>query len=132
VVTLQGVVPDCPEEVLVQLSILTPEDVVFSAVHVLPAEIQLLLDQFAILFEEPAGLPPSRACDHQIPLLPGARPVNIRPYRYPPALKTEIEKQVADMLLRVSYNLVPVCFRPRFFWSRRKMAPTGFVWIFVT
>jgi hypothetical protein len=101
VVTLQGVVPDHPEEVLVQLSILTPEDVVPSAVHVLPAEIQLLLDQFAILFEEPTSLPPSRACDHQIPLLPGARPVNIRPYRYPPALKTEIENRLRICSLRV-------------------------------
>jgi hypothetical protein len=63
VVTLQGVVPDCPEEVLVQLSILTPEDVVPSAVHVLPAEIQLLLDQFAVLFEEP---PASLRLEHVI------------------------------------------------------------------
>lgn len=30
----------------------------------------------------------------------GAKPVYIRPYRYPPALKDEIEKQVQDMLQR--------------------------------
>jgi hypothetical protein len=64
----------------------------------LPAEIQSLIDQFGILFEEPQGLPPSRACDHAIPLIPGARPVNIRPYRYPPAMKTKIEKQIVEML----------------------------------
>jgi hypothetical protein len=98
VVTLQGVVSECPEEVLVQLSILTPKAVVSAEVNVLPAKILLLLAQFAVLFEEPAGLPPSRACDHQIPLIPGARPMNIRPYHYPPALKTKIEKQVADVL----------------------------------
>uniref|UniRef100_A0A452YJ10 Reverse transcriptase domain-containing protein n=1 Tax=Aegilops tauschii subsp. strangulata TaxID=200361 RepID=A0A452YJ10_AEGTS len=33
-----------------------------------------------------------------IPLLPGAKPVNIRPYRYSPAQKDEVERQVADML----------------------------------
>ena len=36
--------------------------------------------------------------DISMPLIPGARPVNIRPYCYPPALRDEIEKQVADML----------------------------------
>ena len=36
--------------------------------------------------------------DHSIPLLPGASPVNLRPYHYNPAQKTEIEKQVSDML----------------------------------
>lgn len=45
-------------------------------------------------------LPPKRACDHSIPLVPGAKPVHIRPYRYPPALKDEIEKQVANMLAK--------------------------------
>ena len=57
-----------------------------------------MIGQFAPLFAELASLPPSRACDHEIPLLPGAQPVNIRPYRYPPALRDEIEKQVAEML----------------------------------
>jgi hypothetical protein len=97
-ITLQGVLPAFPDEVVVQLCVLSPTGEHFSSVT-LPSEcIQLLLDQFSVVFEEPAGLLPSRACDHEITLLPGARPVNIRPYRYPPALKTEIEKQVADML----------------------------------
>ncbi|XP_039771719.1 uncharacterized protein LOC120639854 [Panicum virgatum] len=65
---------------------------------ILPVEVQTLIDQFASLFDEPSSLPPSRACDHEIPLIPGARPVNISPYRYPPALRDEIEKQVAEML----------------------------------
>jgi hypothetical protein len=95
---LQGVVPIQPDEVLVQLCVLSSEPVCSSAVPLLPAEIQLLIDQFSELFQEPDGLPPSRACDHEIPLIPGARPVSVRPYRYPPALKTEIEKQVAEML----------------------------------
>ena len=52
--------------------------------------VQSLLDQFAAIFEQPTGLPPRRQYDHQIPLLPGARPVSIRPYRVAPELKTEI------------------------------------------
>lgn len=64
----------------------------------LPAELQHIIDQYSSVFDIPKGLPPVRDCDHQIPLLPGARPVQMRPYRYAPALKTEIEAQVAEML----------------------------------
>jgi len=60
--------------------------------------IQSLLDKYATVFEPPKGLPPSRACDHSIPLTQGAQPFVIRPYRYTPALKTEIETQVHQML----------------------------------
>lgn len=38
-----------------------------------------LLIEFEILFEEPSELPPQRQFDHSIPLLPGAKPVNLRP-----------------------------------------------------
>lgn len=64
----------------------------------LPEEVQCLLDGFSEVFAAPTGLPPRRACDHKFPLIPGAQPVNIRPYRYSPELKTEIEKQIAEML----------------------------------
>jgi hypothetical protein len=97
-IRLQGVILEFPEEVLVQLCIIAPDGSQSTEVALLPVEVQMLLDQFSVLFEEPDSLPPSRACDHEIPLIPGARPVNIRPYRYPPALKTEIERQVAEML----------------------------------
>jgi len=56
------------------------------------------LDANNDLFAEPTQLPPSREADHQIPLLPGAQPVSVRPYRYSPAQKSEIEKQVKEML----------------------------------
>jgi hypothetical protein len=46
----------------------------------------------------PTELPPSQSCKHSIPLILGAQPVFIRPYRYPPKLKDEIEAQVKEML----------------------------------
>lgn len=64
----------------------------------IPAVIDSLLQEFASVFEEPQGLPPQRDFDHSIPLLPGAKPVNLRPYRYNPAQKDEIERQVTEML----------------------------------
>lgn len=64
----------------------------------IPAEVSQLLLEFAPIFEEPKGLPPIRAFDHSIPLLPEAKPVNLCRYRYNPAQKDEIERQVAEML----------------------------------
>lgn len=61
-------------------------------------KVQAVLEQFSDVFADPVGLPPSRQCDHAIPLVPGAHPFNVKPYRYPPALKDEIETQVRDML----------------------------------
>jgi hypothetical protein len=56
-----------------------------------PPEIQQLIEEFVVLFDVLVELPPTRACDHVIHLLPGAAPVQVRPYRYAPALKYEIE-----------------------------------------
>lgn len=64
----------------------------------MPVTIQQVLDDFAEMFEEPVTLPKHREWDHAIPLLPGAKPVNIRPYRYTPEQKNEIETQVKEML----------------------------------
>lgn len=66
----------------------------------IPAAIDELLEQYGVLFEEPRGLPPQRAFDHAIPLVPGAKPVNLRPYRHSPAQKDEVERQVSDMLVQ--------------------------------
>lgn len=66
--------------------------------EVVPPAVQTLLQDHASLFQEPSGLPPHRSFDHSILLLPGAKPVNIRPYRYSPKQKDEIEKQIKDML----------------------------------
>lgn len=66
--------------------------------HIIPSEMQPLLEEFAELFATPQALPPRRAADHRIPLVAGAQPVKVRPYRYTPQQKTEIEKQVKEML----------------------------------
>lgn len=60
-----------------------------------------VLTEFVARFQEPTSLPPHRDFDHNIPLIPGARPVNKKPYRYSPQQKDEIEKQVVQMLNQV-------------------------------
>lgn len=63
-----------------------------------PAEVEHLLEEFACLFSEPKGLPPKRIFYHAIPLLPGAQPFRLRPYRYIPKQKNKIEQQIREML----------------------------------
>jgi len=96
-VILQGDLPSSPDHVLVHLCVVSDSQQPTTE-PVIPEDIQSLISKFAPLFDDQISLPPSRACDHAIPLIPGARPMNIRPYRYPPALRDEIEKQVAEML----------------------------------
>ena len=57
-----------------------------------------LLQQHHDLFNEPLGLPPARAYDHRIHLLPGTAPMAMRPYRYPQLQKDELERQCTVML----------------------------------
>ena len=64
----------------------------------LPQQIQSLLDDYADLFQEPTSISPQRPFDRHIQLLPKAPPVNIRPYKYSPAQKDEIEKQIVEMM----------------------------------
>jgi hypothetical protein len=63
----------------------------------LSVEIQSLIQEFASLFDKQSGLPPRSHC-HNIPLIQGATPFWLRPYRYNTAQKDEIERQVADLL----------------------------------
>ncbi|KAJ0436024.1 putative nucleotidyltransferase, Ribonuclease H [Helianthus annuus] len=66
--------------------------------HVPCMAIQEVLKRYDQVFQEPRGLPPIRFHDHHIPLLPNARPVSSRPYRQPYYQKSEIEKQVRELL----------------------------------
>ena len=66
-------------------------------VDTVPA-VKEILQTYAHLFSGPSSLPPVRNCDHHISLVPRAQPINTRAYRYAPHQKTEIEKQLAEML----------------------------------
>uniref|UniRef100_A0ACD5TFA2 Uncharacterized protein n=1 Tax=Avena sativa TaxID=4498 RepID=A0ACD5TFA2_AVESA len=79
---------------VVQLCLMQPDQQSKITPESLPEPIQHLLTEFQALFAEPSDLPPQRSFDHSIPLCPGARPVNLRPYHYNPAQKDEIERQV--------------------------------------
>jgi hypothetical protein len=61
-------------------------------------DIALLLQQFGDVFAEPTELPPSRPCDHRIPLVSDARPPQARPYRVPHQQKDELERQIKQLL----------------------------------
>lgn len=45
----------------------------------LSIEIDALLQEFEDVFAKPSTLPPRQICDHSIPLLPNAVPMNSRP-----------------------------------------------------
>jgi hypothetical protein len=66
---------------LVMLSQVSDEQ---CAVMELPSQIKDLIHESEGLFKSLDELPPSKTFDHSISLLPGAVPVNCRPYRYPP------------------------------------------------
>jgi hypothetical protein len=62
-------------------------------------DLQGIIDKHSKVFEDiPKGLPPTQNHDHDIHLIPGSVPPNIRPYRYPYAQKSEIERMVEEML----------------------------------
>ena len=61
-------------------------------------DLQKVLENHSKVFETPKGFPPIRDHDHDIHLIPRSVPPNIRPYRYPYAQKSEIERMVVKML----------------------------------
>ena len=61
-------------------------------------DIDLLLQRYVGLFQNPSTLPPTRQINLTINLVPNLAPIWVRPYRYPHFLKQEIELQVTNML----------------------------------
>lgn len=61
-------------------------------------EVQVIIQEYKDIFEEPHSMPPSRFHDHRIPLKDGSEPVSCKPYRWPCVQKTEIENIVREML----------------------------------
>jgi hypothetical protein len=96
-ITLQGLLPDSLDCAVIELSQITSNVNVDKNASI-PEEIQTVLQQFHVVFDSPTDLPPRRFCDHTIPLIPRAHPVQSKPYRYAPALKDEIERLVQEML----------------------------------
>jgi hypothetical protein len=98
-VMLRGIQASVVQTSLIQVcSLQDLSDKEQSILKGLPDDIQRLLHKYSTVFDVPQGMSPVRDCDHKVPLLPGAQPVQMRPYCYAPALKTEIEQQVPDML----------------------------------
>jgi hypothetical protein len=103
-VLIQGILSELQEGSVVQVFQLTEDDVLISdsddqqVQSSIPPEIQQLLQSYGEIFASKVSYPPPRACNHTIPLMQGATPFSIKSYRYVPALKTEIEKQVQEML----------------------------------
>lgn len=64
----------------------------------MPEKLHILFRQYQNVFSIPMSLPPTRHCDHRIPLKADAQPVKVKPYRYPHSQKIEIEKMLSDML----------------------------------
>ncbi|KAL4570019.1 hypothetical protein LXL04_025668 [Taraxacum kok-saghyz] len=61
-------------------------------------QVDELCEEYATVFKEPTGLPPMRQNDHSITLKTSGEPICVRPYRYPHVQKTEIERQVQELL----------------------------------
>ncbi|CAA0843145.1 Unknown protein, partial [Striga hermonthica] len=61
-------------------------------------EVPDLLEKFDQVLDEPKGLPPHREFDHRMPLVEEGRAVHVHPYRYAHFQKSEIERQVGEML----------------------------------
>ena len=91
----------------------------------MPEEVQKLLAEHKELFSEPTSLPPHRSFDHKIPLLPGAVPINVKPYRYNPIQKNEIEKQIAAMLQQGIIQLSSSAFASPVLLVRKKKMVLG-------
>nr|GMD06310.1 Transposon Ty3-G Gag-Pol polyprotein [Ipomoea batatas] len=49
----------------------------------LSPEIHQIIQNHEQLFQTPTGLPPRRPLSHHISLIPGVKPINVKPYRYP-------------------------------------------------
>lgn len=109
-ITLKGLKPRverCDPISLAELQALDEEralehfvqlDAATESTQILPREIEAVLTQHMDVFKTPTELPPHMDFDHQIPLLPGVQAVNVKPYRYSPQQKNEIERQIKEML----------------------------------
>lgn len=110
-VCLQEIVPELPTDSLVLLSLVDSlEPSHAQCVDQLPPKIQDLINLFAHVFEAPSSAPPSRTCDHAIPLLPGSRPVIFFLIIMLQLLRMKLNVRCRRCWLRVSSNTSPVSY----------------------
>ncbi|XP_061350311.1 uncharacterized protein LOC133295488 [Gastrolobium bilobum] len=95
--------------------------------HLPPPPIQQLLTQFQDIFNTPQSLPLDRNTNHHINLIPHSKPIQVRPYRYPHFLKTEIENMVSEMLNTGVIRPSQSPFSSPVLLVKKKMAHGGFV-----
>lgn len=92
-ITLFGSLPNLHEGFIIQVCSVqvsmqvSAKDTVTASISI---PIQELIEEFAELFEVPRDLPPSRHCDHSIPLVSSASPFRVRPYRFAPISKMRL------------------------------------------
>ena len=63
-------------------------------------DVQPLLDEHAVVFSEPTGMPPWRARNHRIDLEPGSKTPARPPYRMSDAELAELRTQLEELLAR--------------------------------
>lgn len=63
------------------------------AVQAVPQKWEKLIESYEDIFQEPTGLPPSRGREHAITLEEGAKPVSVRPFRYPQVQKQRLRSR---------------------------------------
>jgi hypothetical protein len=71
----------------------------------IPFEMAQLVEEYHELFDKPAGLPPPREVDHTIPLLSGAQPFRLRPYRYTPNRKMRSKSRLLKCWSKELYSI---------------------------
>lgn len=64
----------------------------------LPKAIRSLLDAYFDVFAEPKRLPPIRAVQHSINLIPGSPLPNQAPYRMTPLTRVDLERQLTHLI----------------------------------
>lgn len=77
-VLLYGLSATIPLGLVVELAMVDTTPIQFEQLD-LPPAMKALLSEFSSVFAPPVGMPPSRECDHTIPLVHGATSVKIRP-----------------------------------------------------
>lgn len=88
---LQGQLESLPTGSVIHIATMLLDATIHDPASLSPV-VTTLLSEFQSVFEPPAGYLLARFCDHEIPLVAGAAPVQIRPNRYPPTVKDEIER----------------------------------------